>query len=350
MSCLYRVAALAALVASGACHGKSPVAPTSGGTANRAVTSSRIEGPASVAPGAAAQFRFLRSYTDGSQEDITAQATWVSSNSTVLSVDRTGRATGVARGEASLSAVLGSSARSTILVLEDGTFRLTGRVLEGTLPLGNARVAVTRGTGAGLSTLTGVDGTFRFYGVAGEIELRVEAAGYAAESRTLLVTTNATTTDVPMHPLAVPADFSGAWRMTIGVSPACGTLAQDVGGVRAFTAAITQNGPGVSVALTSATLFIPAKLAGRVLDRTLTVDFPSEADYYYRGNPTFAVLDRLDATHFLGITGSVRADATGGVARGALAGHLQLYDGSNYFAAKLDRDCNAADHSVTLER
>src|SRR5438128_2247217 len=175
MSRIHRVTALAVLVSAGACHGKSPVAPSTAQGAPRRIISSRIDGPATVAPGASVQFRLLLNYSDNTQEDASAQASWTSSNSAIVSVDRTG-------------------------------------------------------------------------------------------------------------------------RVTSGVSPACGALAQDVGGVRVFTAAITQNGPGVSVALTSATLSIPAKLAGRVLDKTLTVEFPSEADYYYRGNPTFAVLDRLDAT------------------------------------------------------
>jgi hypothetical protein len=197
--------------------------------------------------------------------------------------------------------------------------------------------------------VTKSDGSFALYGVAGEIALRVGAAGYAEESRPLLVTANATT-DVTLRQVAGPVDFSGAWRMTISPSPACGALAQDVGGPRAFAVAITQNGAAVSVRLTSPTLSTPAKVWGRVLDKTLTLDLTWEEDYYYRGNPIFAVLDELAPTHFLAIFGSLRVDAAGIPARGALAGHLELWTGQNYFTSKLARDCNAADHAVALER
>ena len=101
-----------------------------------------IAGPASVAPGQSAQFTAI----DKASSRPAPDARWTSSAPSVLQVGPTGLATAGIPGEAVLSVDVPSPPRRAsreILVLPDGTYRLIGRVTEGstgTVAVPDARV------------------------------------------------------------------------------------------------------------------------------------------------------------------------------------------------------------------
>ena len=115
----------------------------------------------------------------------------------LLSISKTGLVTaGAGRGEAQVlakytghpaawrNAEVGSR---TLLVLPAGTSRLTGVVKDGGAPVEGALVAITGGTPTGTSVVT-ERGTFRFYGVSGETEIRVTKDGYDTTVHRVIVT------------------------------------------------------------------------------------------------------------------------------------------------------------------
>ena len=310
----------------------------------------RIEGPTSIPPGQTAQFRLVTTFSDGSSQDLTSKAAWYSMSPTVIKIESGGVATALARGAAELVASYGSSARTAVMVLEDGTFPVTARVLEGTLPIVAAQVVVTRGVGKGLAAMSDERGIFVIYGVAGDIELEASHDGYNSARQSLSVARPAQAPDFVLQPLANPADVSGDWRMTLTPSPSCGTLPGDLTS-RSYNVNVSQTGGAASVRIAADSLPKPVVVDGRVLNRTLTFALSAVQDYYYRLNPVYDLLDVLDASRFLGIRGSVTVTASGAALQGALVGNLAVYVGAGiYLTSKLQSECSAPDHRVVLQR
>jgi hypothetical protein len=80
------------------------------------------------APGESLQLTLNARWSDGTTTDVTAQATWQTSNARTLTVTSSGLLTGVANGEGSVSGRYSGMSRSrSLLVLPTGTFRLRGR-------------------------------------------------------------------------------------------------------------------------------------------------------------------------------------------------------------------------------
>jgi hypothetical protein len=134
--------------------------------------------------GGIAQFTLIARYSNGVDRDVTNGAAWRSSNESVLSISPDGRATGIMVGEVSLAAAFesGTAVRNEVLVLPSGTFKLAGRVRDSIFPVPGADVS-----SAGAANTTAADGSYRLYGVAGDIEVRVRKEGYEDASKRLLV-------------------------------------------------------------------------------------------------------------------------------------------------------------------
>jgi Bacterial Ig-like domain (group 2)/IPT/TIG domain/Beta-propeller repeat/Kelch motif/Galactose oxidase, central domain len=67
--------------------------------------------------GATKQFTATGVYIDGSTQDLTASATWTSTNSSVATISTSGLATGLTAGQVSIQAVVGSTSASTPLTV-----------------------------------------------------------------------------------------------------------------------------------------------------------------------------------------------------------------------------------------
>src|SRR5262249_2449611 len=179
------------------CGGSSPPAPSappqtpSLPKAGVVLSSVKLTGPGTIAPGATAQFTATGQMSDGSTQDYTTKVTWFCPYPTVLSISASGAATGQSPGDAQVQAILpGLIARADVLVVPAGTFRLIGTVTEAGLPVWDADVSVIAGQGNGAVSRTWSDGTYRLYGVAGTIQVQVTKRGYLTNVKTTSVTTN----------------------------------------------------------------------------------------------------------------------------------------------------------------
>src|SRR5262245_47899931 len=173
-----RLLVTGAILASVGC-GPDPLPPPTGPSVT--VKSISLAGPATIAPGATGAFTATATLGTGTTDDYTTKVTWRSTNTAVLTVDAQGRATGRTGGEAQVIAQISSqSARANVTVIPPDTFRLTGTVTDSGVPVSQATVAVTSGTGSGLSTLTDFNGQYRLYGVAGAIDVTVTKSGYTS--------------------------------------------------------------------------------------------------------------------------------------------------------------------------
>ena len=226
-----------------------------------------ITGPSSVAPNQTAAFTATETFSDGSTQDVTTQAHWLAVAPGILTVTRLGQATGQSRGETTLQAsVSGLSATVNVLVLPSGTFRLIGTVSEGTFPLTNVSVTVTSGMGAGLNAQTDLNGEYRLYGVAGDIQIRATTFGFTDGTVSTTVTANAVQ-DIALTPVSPEPNVAGTYAMTLDADPACSLPAELM--ERHYTATITQTGATFIVALSGATFLTANGLGSSFLGRAL---------------------------------------------------------------------------------
>src|SRR5439155_19079785 len=140
---------LAALLS--ACGSKSS-APSSGSpsTPSATVTAVTISGPLPEI-GATTQLTATAALSDGSKQDVTAQASWQTSNAGVITVSDRGVARGVGAGEADVSASYSGKTGSQHVQLASRTFTLAGTISEVTTgrPVPRAQVEILDGKNAG---------------------------------------------------------------------------------------------------------------------------------------------------------------------------------------------------------
>lgn len=355
------LAALIALAIVVACDKRTPSGPsgppTAGGPSGsppaQAPTAVRIEGPPSVAPGTSAQYRAIASFSDGTTNDVTSSATWTTANSSVLTVGPAGIVQAKSRGESALDARYFNRAGHTyVLVLEDGTYRLTGRVSESGGGLEGARVAVVTGTGAGLNAVTASNGSYALYGVAGEVVIEAGLEGFDKTRQTIVISGNATA-DLTLRPTVAPTDLSGSWRMTLKASSRCAPAVPEDAATRSYGATIEQTGTFLRIGLKSPSLPTgQVGLEGRVVERRLTVFLPRD-DFYYAtyGLRYYSLVETLAPTSILGIAGTARGDRVGAAVSGTLDGEFSLY-GTAAGSGVRNRylSCTRGDHSFRLDR
>jgi hypothetical protein len=275
----------AALAAALSSCGRNPSAPTGPST----LVSAKVLAPPTIAPGSTAQLSALATYSDGSTKDVTTAVQWHSSDTSILTISATGLASGVQIGDVFITAASSSgvSATQSIVVVPAGTFRLSGQVTGFGLPVNGALVQVTAGIGAGLSSSTAGGGTYRLYGVAGDIQVTVSKATYVTITQPVNVNSN-TSLSFDLMPPAPPPDLTGTYTLAISADPACattdaGTL-PSVARERRYTATINPTGHSVKVALSGATF---APNTSKSFDGYLTADgatfYVNDPDYYYSG-------------------------------------------------------------------
>ena len=127
---------------------------------------------------------------------------------------------GLQRGQGSLEASFGGkTSTKSIMVLPDGTFRLTVRVFDARVPVDNAQVTVLAPASNFEATATGT-GAASFYGVAGEVEVRVNAPAYLEYRERLQVVAHQLLDVVPT--LENPRELvEGVYALTISAAPEC---------------------------------------------------------------------------------------------------------------------------------
>src|SRR3989442_15909808 len=120
--------AIAILMLCGSCSrtSTSPPSPTPTPTPTPPTISSLTITGIAPAVGQTAQFTVMAALSNGATQDLTAQATWQSSNAAVVTVSNSGMVAGVGFGEADVSAGYNGSSASLHLKLVPRTFTLSG--------------------------------------------------------------------------------------------------------------------------------------------------------------------------------------------------------------------------------
>jgi hypothetical protein len=147
----------------------------------------------SPALSAAQQFTATATFTDGSTSNVTDQAAWQSSNSGIAQVTSTGLVSGLAAGEADISATFGGRTGTqhvTISPPAASTFTVSGTVTDGTS--GGRLPGVTIAIGS-RTTTTDASGNYSLTGISGgSATVTASATGYITGEQAQTIAANTT--------------------------------------------------------------------------------------------------------------------------------------------------------------
>jgi hypothetical protein len=334
--------------------------PTRVGDAPVIITRIEIVGAENVPLGGTAQFSVIAHQSDGSTRDITSGVTWRTGNASMLTISPTGLATGLDRGETSVSvsAVGRQTLKNGVLILPAGTYRLAGIVRDAGLPVIGARVEVTAGTGQGLAATTSdpsaatpfPPGTYRLYGVSGETEIRVIRDGYQEHRQSLQVASHQML-DVDLS-LSRPRDqISGTYTLTVSAAAQC-ALPQETRS-RTYRAVVGQDGPRLTITLEDSNFFVRSGITYNSFPGTVEPDRvifrPGQFDAYYNYLPD--VLEQLATTTFFAFGGLAATTVSPTGLSGTLDGTLEtLQTSATPGRFETVDSCRSTGHRFALSR
>ena len=235
--------------------GQPPISP---GPAAPEIERIEIVVPAEIEPGESVQLTAIAFTSDGFIQDISRQAAWTSDSQSVITVTGTGMATAQARGEANVTArFLSKAAAAHVFVVPKGTFALKGDVREQGFVIPGVTITVVSGAGAGLTTESGVDGSYALYGVAGEVRLQLKKDGYANAIHQVSVTGHMSR-DLDISGDRPRDDYRGTYTLTITAGVTCNRWSEfpEAASRRVYTATVTQEGGRLAVTLSDADLVV----------------------------------------------------------------------------------------------
>jgi hypothetical protein len=326
--------------APGAVPGKNPPAAV--------VTRLDIEGPSVVAPNTTAQYKLVSQTSDGTTHDVQT-AGWSSSDAGVLSVTTSGIATARQIGESRIGANSGGlHANLEVLVLPPGTFKVAGAVREAGLPVPGATVEVVDNPA---TAVTDASGAYRFYGLAGDILVRVAKEGYKPQSTRLTVTANQTV-DFALEAVSPAQDLRGTYGLTLTAD--CPAATAD-GRTRTYDAHVTQEGPSLTVVLGGARFATSGErgnsFTGRVAPNGITFVLSGWDDYVYSGI-YYNIVEILsdNPPKLLTVSGTVFATATETGISGVLVGEIAAQRALGEYANNDGWSCSSHNHQFALLR
>jgi hypothetical protein len=320
-----------------------------------AVVRIEIAGPASLEPGGSAQLTANAIKADGSVENVTSRASWYSSNHSVVQFDAPGLASARARGEAFIHVNYDrKSASREVMVLPEGTFRVAGQVTDTGLPLDGVTVTVIGGPGDGLTTVTSKTGTYALYGVAGQVRLHAKKEGFVNKIEDLDVTAHRAL-DFEMSFGGERGSLSGAYELTLEAS-GCNALTGDARR-RSYVATVEQHGPRLTVRLSGADFILINGRGDRftgIVEQGGKITFAiGDAYYYYYYRYFFGdfdLVERLNSTSALVVTGTVDATSSNAGISGTLNGRVALTQGVSAPFTKFAANCSSTSHRFDMRR
>jgi hypothetical protein len=237
------------------------------------VTRIEIAGPDSVAPGQSVQLSARATLTGGTTRDVSGEVTWSSSHRERMIVSPGGLVTaGSELGESQITAKYAGpltiragaeSASRQQFVLPAGTYRLSGVVKsDDNELLDGARVELTGG-GRTLVAETAA-GLFVFYGVSGDVEIRISKEGYATTVGRVSVAGHQND-HFELPSLRKRLIFDGTYILTIAAAAECRDALPEAVRQRMYTAIAVQSGRIVNVTLGSPNGFSATAEHDRVL-------------------------------------------------------------------------------------
>ncbi len=198
-----------------------PTSPTSAGvpaSSKPALTGVRVEGPATLAPGASAQYKATATYFDGSSLDVTSQSKWSSTNSAVLAVSATGLATAGSNGEVNVTATFGGQIpNQDVVVVPTGLYML--RVIatedDASAHLDNVLVQLASASGPAASptATTAWDGTATLFGVPQNAQLSFTKNGYQPLVQSVHLDNNFSQITAQLVPSGGRLDLTGQYSV-----------------------------------------------------------------------------------------------------------------------------------------
>ena len=350
-----RVLILAALLAACDKPPIQPIQPTppaqpGGGQPQGRLSTLEIAVPLTIAIGESVQLTSRGRYADGSSRDVTSQVTWTPGHPDVLSVSSTGRATGQASGEANISATLDQvwAGQGGVIVVPAGTFRLSGNVMDERSPVSGVTVTVLLGRGETLTT-TASAGFFQFYGVAGDIEVRISKPGFQDLTRKLHIARH----EWLQFDLVLANErdrLSPRYDLRIRAADECHSVLPEAGLDRKYTAYFNQDGPLVTATLEGATF---AVAHNERMNTFSGVVQPDQITFYL--SPEFMetfpfpkVFEQVTASTYFAVSGTVSARISGSQVIGTLDGTILMFDGPAPY--RQSASCSSAVHRFELSR
>jgi hypothetical protein len=209
----------------GSPEGQAPTAPTPPTpTPTPTLTSVAVTGLSGAAtPGQTAQLAANASYSDGTTQTVTQQASWESANPSVATVSGAGLVSFVALGDADIRATYRSvvgSTRVTVSAAPVRRFPLAGTLtdLDNGRGVENVRVEVTDGADAGRTTTTDVTGAFALADLAeGTFSVRITHPYYEVVVRPVALA-QATRLDLALKPVVNVAGLYGTYNVGLRVT------------------------------------------------------------------------------------------------------------------------------------
>ncbi len=319
-----------------------------------------IKAPASIAPQESAQLHASAMKADGTTEDVTSQTQWSTADPNAVLVERGGIVTGLKVGEVGITAAYQSAAgtrygSASVIVLMPGTYKLSGRITDNGVAVARAGVTVVDGSGVNLTALTGLDGAFALYGIAGRVQLRASREGYATVTAELDVT-QTSVRNIEMIPDRTRLDLSGSYTLVLR-SGACDDRADGIFGSefanRRYVAAVTQTGPTLAVSLSGAD-FLTRDGRGDHFDGSVdpvgnvTFAIGDPDDLYLSEYPD--LVERVNPSSAFLAYGTVKAQATSTALIGTIAGPFVIAPANNPSFWARSAWCYSEGHSFEMRR
>lgn len=327
---------------------KSPTGPGTGPPAGPTITSLEIIGPATVAPGASPQFRVAATWSDHVAREV-SNVTWTSGNPAVLTIDPSGVAVAHAPGRTHVHASTGGRAAlaKPVLVLERGTFWLSGSVADGRYAV-EAAVVEAVSAGSRTATRTDIQGNFNLYGVPDDTILRVSKDGYLPHEQHLTLTDHGTLR-VTLQLARERLQLAGTYRLTLATGGCSepSSIAEELR-QRTYTAVVTQNADLVTVQLAGSDFLTRT---GYTANSFFGVVTPSDVAFVFWPGDVIddpAVVERLSDGTFLTITGRALATVTDTGLAASLDGSFLHHADSSF--SRLIGSCTSKTHTLTLTR
>jgi hypothetical protein len=307
-----------------------------------------ITGPAAVPPNETAQFTSRAFYSDGSQRDVTTEASWRAGQTSILTIAANGVATGRAVGETWINASFGgrNATKSDIVVVPAGTYRVMGNIRDAGAMVTDAEIRVMSGPSQGLNTKS-VGGFYKLYGVSGDSEIRVSKPGYE-DARRRIIVSNHERVDFDLTLSNPRDDVAGTYTLKVTAADECRSVLPAEAMSRTYEAVITQNGPRLQVKLQGATFYRSGNV---VSDHFLGTVEPARVTFqiyegysYYNYNPD--ILEQFQESLFTFGGTAVTTASAGGGRSGLLTGQFAIYDTRLRFQV----GCQSAVHRFELTR
>jgi hypothetical protein len=299
-----------------------------------------------------AQFTAIGTLADGSTADLTTAASWKSSRISVLQpTAKPGEMQAGTSGDVVVTATVGGvTAEAAVLVIEPGTFKLSGVVKDIATRQGLSGVRV-RMMPAQRDVHTDLAGRYTQYDAVGTVQLTASAAGFITQTESVEVR-GPSQYDLELRPEVTPAQFSGNWTLTVSASPSCRDRLPPVARDRTYNTTVNQQSARVTIRVTDASVEYMCNVEREArLDATLSgdlLDFVIAGDTDYGDFVSACFVDRSIPGDSIGISAWGRGTVTASEVRITMSGAIQYLGNSTRSTGPIL--CRADDHVATFRR